>query len=95
LIHFRKGAQQYNFTTSTWRQLASLGSTGFQYFGCVLIPNTQDKILLKGDLDASNPNSPIILDVPNNKTIPVKHSSNALQMAYLVSDTNKTIFRLL
>ena len=81
----RKGAQQYNFTTNTWIQLASLGPVGFQYFGCVLLPNTQDKILINGDLNYLNPNDPIIFDVPNNTTIPVKHTSNPLQMSYLVS----------
>ena len=85
LLISRKGAQQYNFTTNTWRQLASLGPVGFQYFGCVLLPNTQDKILINGDLNFLNPNDPIILDVPNNTTIPVKHASNPLQMSYLVS----------
>ena len=40
--NYNVGNQQYNFTTQTWKTLASL-SPGFTYFGCALMPATSDR----------------------------------------------------
>ena len=88
LLSISTGAQQYNFTTQTWRQLSDLGA-GFPHLGCLLLPQTKEKILAVGDLAISV--TPVILDVANNMTVETAHTAKIRWGPELV---NFTLFLL-
>ncbi len=56
---------------------------GYDHFGCILLPQAQDKILAVGD---NGYKVPIILNVVNNVTEPAMHQAYQRWGAHLVID---------